>query len=93
MNMELEKELVVRVFLHKTAIVKGALAQAYITEEKKKGGVLLADVFLEQQAMDFANSTLAKIMCAGELDNAYEEAWGLTKDYMPDNFSIMGLGY
>lgn len=88
---ELEKELTVRIFLHKVAIVKSTLVNAYMLEEKKKGGVMLADVFLERQATDYANDTLAKIMYAGKLDEAYEDAWNITGHLLPDDFSIVGL--
>ena len=37
---ELEKELTVRIFLHKVAIIKSTLANAYMLKEKKKVVVL-----------------------------------------------------
>lgn len=88
---ELEKELTVRILLHKIAIVKSTLANAYMLQEKKKGGVMLTDVFLERQAMDYADNTLANIMYAGKLDEAYEDAWDITGHLLPDDFSIMEL--
>lgn len=86
--MELEKELKARVLLHKVAIVKATLAHSYIVKEKAKGGVLLSDPCLEQNALEFANDKLAGIMQQGNLDVAYNEAWESIADIMPDNYCI-----
>lgn len=87
--MELEKELKARVLLHKVAIVKATLANSYITKEKARGGVMLSDPCLEQNALDFANDKLTGIMFAGKLEEVYNEAWESLKDTMPDNYSIL----
>ena len=87
--MELEKELKARVLLHKVAIVKATLANSYITKEKARGGVMLSDPCLEQNALDFANDKLTGIMFAGKLEEAYSEAWESLKGIMPDNYSIL----
>lgn len=88
--MELEKELKARVLLHKVAIVKATLAHSYITKEKARGGVILSDPCLEQNALEFANDKLTGIMFAGKLEEVYSEAWESLKDTMPDNYSILG---
>ena len=90
--MELEQEFIARALMHKVAILKGYLATSYIAKEKCKGGIILADQFLERDAMEYADSTVGKIMFAGKLDEYYNEAWEKLKGSMPDNFSIMGLG-
>lgn len=87
--MELEKELKARILSHKVAIVKATLAHSYIVKEKARGGVILSDPCLEQNALKFANDKLTGIMFAGKLEEVYDEAWESLKDIMPDNYSIM----
>ena len=87
--MDIEKELTMRVFLHKVAILKSAIANSYIVKEKKKGGIMLAEPCLEQLAIDYADNKVQHILFAGRLDEAYEEAWELVSKHMPDNFSII----
>lgn len=87
--MKLEQELQARIFLHKVAIVKSTLAHAYITEEKARGGIMLAEPCLEDNAMEFADTIIQKLLENGELDNAYDKAWEEIKNYIPDNYSIM----
>ena len=87
--MDIEKELVARVFIHKLAILTSAIANSYIVKEKKKGGIMLAEPCLEQDALEYANNKIQHILYKGELDEAYEEAWELVSKHMPDNFSIM----
>lgn len=86
--MELEKELKARVLLHKVAIVKATLAHSYITKEKARGGVMLSDPCLEQNALKFASDKLTGIMFAGKLEEVYNEAWESLKDTMPDDYCI-----
>ena len=87
----LEKELVARVFMHKVAICRGYIINNYMRDEKKKANksVILPDVFLEQQAQDYANSKIQSAMVTGVLDDLYNEAWESMKDTMPDDFTIM----
>ena len=87
--MELERELTARIIMHKIAIVKGTLAHAYISKEKRNGGIMLAEPSLEQNALEFADQKMTDIMYAGKLDEAYEEAWNLLKDTMPDDYCIV----
>ena len=87
--MKLEQELKARVFLHKVAVIKSTLAHAYITKEKAKGGLMLSEPSLQQNAIEFADTTLAQVMFRGELDKAYSEAWELIKDYIPDDYCIL----
>lgn len=89
--MELEQELQARIFLHKVAIVKSRVAHAYITAEKARGGLILAEPCLEDNAMEYANTIVQKLLEKGKLNNAYDEAWEKVKDYIPDNYSIMGI--
>ena len=87
--MKLEQELQARIFLHKVAIVKGIVAHAYITSEKATGGIMLAEPSLEENAMEFADAIIQKLLAKGELDNVYDRAWEGVKNYIPDNYSIM----
>ena len=87
----LEKELVARVFMHKVAICRGYITYNYMRDEKKKANksAILPDIFLEQQAQDYANSKIQNAMVTGVLDDLYNEAWESMKDVMPDDFTIM----
>ena len=87
--MELEQELQARIFLHKVAIVKSTVAHAYITSEKARGGIMLADPSLEDNAMEFADAIVQELLEKGELDNVYDKAWEEIKYYIPDNYSII----
>lgn len=87
--MELEQELQERIFLHKVTIVKSTIAHAYIVREKAKGGLMLSEPCLEENALEFANTTMQQILAKGKLDSAYDEAWERIKDYIPDNYCIM----
>ena len=87
--MTLEQELRVRVFLHKIAIVKSALANTYIAEELNKGGITLSLPCIEKNALDFSDNIVAKILSKGDLDEAYNKAWEVMGDRIPDDFTIM----
>ena len=89
MELTLEKELVARVFLHKVAIVKSAIANNYIKEEVKRGGIMLSQPCLEQNALDYADNVVQGILSVGSLNEAYDKAWEVVSTRMPDNFSIM----
>ena len=86
--MELEQELQARIFLHKVAIVKSTVAHAYIVKEKAKGGLMLAEPCLEENAMEFADTIVHKLLEKGKLDNAYDKAWEEVRNYIPDNYCI-----
>lgn len=88
--MELEKELQARIFLHKVTIVKSVVACSYIAGEKAKGGIMLSEPNLEHNALEFADMTINNVLQRGMLNKAYEKAWDIVKDGMPDNYSIMG---
>ena len=87
--MELEQELQARIFLHKVVIVKSTVAHAYITSEKARGGIMLADPSLEDNAMEFAGTVIQELLEKGELDNAYDRAWEEIKNHIPDNYCIL----
>ena len=87
--MKLEQELQARIFLHKVAIVKSTLAHVYITSEKARGGIMLAEPCLEDNALEFADAIVQKLLEKGELDNAYDRAWEEVKNYIPDNYCII----
>ena len=89
MEKTLEKELKARVFMHKVAIVKSVIANKYIQEELEKGGITIALPCLEKNAVEHANKVLTDIITKGGLDEAYEKAWEVVADRIPDNFSIM----
>lgn len=89
MEFTLEKELQARIFLHKVAIIKSTIAHAYISKEKAKGGLIISEPCLEDNAMEFANITMQHVLAKGELDEAYDKAWEEVKNSLPDNFCIM----
>ena len=89
MELTLEKELVARVFLHKVAIVRSALVNTYIAHELDKGGITLALPCIEKNALNYSDEVISKILAIGTLDEAYDKAWELIKEHMPDDFCIM----
>lgn len=89
MELTLEQELRARVFLHKVAITKSAIANTYIAEETKKGGIIVSLPCLENSALEFADKVMKNILGKGKLDEAYDRAWAEVKDSIPDNFSVM----
>ena len=89
MELTLEQELRARVFLHKVAITKSAIANTYIAEETKRGGIIVSLPCLENNALEFADKIMKNILSKGKLDEAYDKAWTGIKDFIPDNFSVM----
>ena len=87
--MELEKELKARIFLHQVTIVKSMLVGVYIENERKRGGIALAEPMVKKNAMDYADKTLVDIMSKGNLKEAYEEAWEAIGSRLPDNYCIL----
>ena len=85
----LEKELTVRVLLHKVGISKGFIMTSYIHTEKAKGGIVLPDCILEQQADSYANNIVQSAMEQGKLDELYNTAWERLADVIPDDFCII----
>lgn len=91
MFQTIESELKARVFLHKVAITKALIVNTYIKQEKANG-IVLTDNYLIEQAEQKADVEMARIMQQGELDTAYNKAWEVMADIMPDNY-ILPLGY
>lgn len=87
--MELEKELSMRVWLHKVAIVKSAIASSYVSREVKKGGLMLSRPCLEQNALEYSDKVMAEVLLRNKLDEAYDKAWDTIGSRIPDNFCIM----
>ena len=87
--MKLEKELSMRVWLHKVAIAKSAIASSYISHETKKGGLMLSRPCLEQNAIEYSDKVMAEVLLRGKLDEAYDKAWDTIGSRIPDNFCIM----
>ena len=88
MFQTIESELRARVFLHKVAIVKAVIVNTYVKQEKANG-IVLTDNYLIEQAEQKADIEMARIMQQGMLDTAYNKAWEVIADIMPDNYSIM----
>ena len=89
MFQTIESELKARVFLHKVAIVKALIVNTYIKKEKTSG-IVLTDNYLIEQAEQKADVEMARIMQQGKLDTAYDKAWEVMADIIPDNYSILG---
>ena len=89
MELTLEKELKVRVFLHKVAIVRSAIVNSYVAQELNRGGITLALPCIEKNALDFSDEVISKVLATGSLDEAYNRAWEVVAERMPDDFSIM----
>ena len=86
--MELDKELKARILLHKVSITKALIVNTYIKKEKASG-IVLTDNYLIEQAEKKADNEMARIMQQGMLDTAYNKAWGVIADLLPDNYNIM----
>lgn len=89
MELTLEQELGARTFLHKVAIVKSAVINSYIADEIKKGGITLSFPCIEQNAVEYSDQVMSRILGTGKLDEAYDNAWNIVGKLLPDNFSIM----
>ena len=88
MFQTIESELRARVFFHKVSIVKAVIVNTYVKQEKAIG-IVLTDNYLIEQAEQKADIEMARIMQQGMLDIAYNKAWEVMADIMPDNYSIM----
>ena len=89
MFQTIESELKARVFMHKLAIVKALIVNTYIKKEKTSG-IVLTDNYLIEQAERKADNEMARIMQQGMLDTAYNKAWEVIADLLPDNYNILG---
>ena len=85
MELTLEQEFKAREFMHKVAIVGGAFMSNYLNEEREKGGAMLPDIILQQQAQEYSDKMLKEIMALGKLDNIYNDLWETLKDILPDD--------
>ena len=89
MELTLERELTARIFMHKVTMVKSAIASGYIAKKVKEGGLLLAQPYLEEEAIEYSDRVVPELVCDGKLEEVYEEAWEQIVKCMPDNYGIM----
>ena len=85
----LEKELTVRIMLHKAAIVKAACMKEYMDKELAKGGIQLPIGIIERNAEEYTNNKMLNLAHKGLFDEAYEQAWDKISACMPDNFGVL----
>ena len=73
------EEFKAREFLHKVAIVGGAIMHNYMEEEKAKGGAQLPDFIIEEKAQAYSDRVIQKAMAMGTLNKLYEEGVQLSE--------------
>ena len=83
----LETEFKAREFMHKTAIVGGALMRNYIIANSK--GVSLPPHIIEKQADEYSNKVIQHALEHGTFETLYNNIWEQLKDVLPDNLKLM----
>ena len=83
----LETEFKAREFIHKTAIVGGALMRNYIIANSK--GVALPPHILQEQADEYSNKVMQKALQEGTFETLYNSIWEQLKDVLPENLKLM----
>ena len=87
-NLTLEQELMARIFLHKVAIVGGALMKDYMARQKY-GEVNLPDFTLEEQADQYSNRVIQQSMKDGTFETLYKTSWNSIIDTMPEHLKVV----
>ena len=83
----LEQEFKAREFMHKAAIVGGALMQEYIIANSK--GVSLPPAIIEKQADEYSNKVMQKALQGGTFETLYNNVWEQLKDVLPENLKLI----
>lgn len=83
----LEQELKAREFLHKVAIVGGALMRNYIIANST--GVQLPPHVIQEQADEYSNKVMQHALEHGTFDDLYNKIWASIKDVIPDNLNLV----
>ena len=83
----LEQELQARTFMHKVAVVGGALMQNYIVAHSK--GVQLPLHIIQDQADEYSNKVMQHALKHGTFDDLYNRVWESLKDVIPDDLNLV----
>lgn len=83
----LEEEFKAREFIHKTAIVGGALMQEYIIANSK--GVSLPPYIIKDNADKYSNKVMQKALQNGTFEALYDNIWNSLKDVLPEDLKLM----
>ena len=87
-ELTVEKELLARIFAHKTTLLMTKIANEYV-KEQTKGTIQIPLFQLQEQAVEIANKQVQNYLLAGKLDEEYNNAWENIKEVIPDNYSIL----
>lgn len=87
-NTALKQELRARIFLHKRAIVGGALMQEYITRETQ-GAITLPPFVIREQASLYSDNIIQQAFQDGTFNTLYEDIWEKVKDIIPEHLKVL----
>lgn len=85
----LEQELNSRIFVHKVALVGGALMHDYINEEKAKKGIALPDFIISQNADEYSSKIIQEALKTGTFEELYNKIWEQVKDVLPEDTIVI----
>lgn len=85
--LSIEEEFKAREFLHKAAIVGGALMSNYITVNSK--GVSLPPEIIQEQADEYSNKIIQHALEHGTFETLYNNVWEQLKDVLPENLKLI----
>lgn len=86
-NTILEQELAVRIFVHKTAILKAYLTEQYV-KEQTTGDLCIPEFQARNVANEIIPMKVQKYLEVGKFEPEYLNAYEALKDRLPDNFSV-----
>ena len=85
--LSIEEEFKAREFLHKTAIVGGALMRNYIIANSK--GTSLPPHIIQEQADEYSNKVIQNALQNGTFDTLYNNVWEQLADVLPENLKLI----
>ena len=85
--LSLEEEFKAREFLHKTAIVGGALMRNYIIANSKD--VSLPSPIIQEQADEYSNKVMQHALNNGTFEELYNNIWKQLADVLPEDLKLM----
>ena len=87
----LEKELQVRIMVHKMAVLGGVLMKEYIDKHTSLGSPNFPDFMLKEQANIYTDNIVQSSLEDGTFNQRYESAWEELVEVMPEHANFMTL--
>ncbi len=86
MAVTLEQELKERIFLHKTAVLRGFLIDEYV-ERNTGEGINIPEFLIREKADKYSDIVMEQALRNGTFEKMYQDAWQQIAERLPESFS------